>query len=59
LLFAAAIERADQCLGQPRRHVDRAFEPEEVRQQLDAAKLAHLAVEAVGDIHLIAYGRLP
>jgi SAM-dependent methyltransferase len=36
-----------------------AFEPEEVRDQLDAAGLAHLTVEALGDIHLIAYGRLP
>lgn len=35
-----------------------AFEPDEVREQLAAAGLAHLAVEAVSDRHLVVRGRL-
>jgi SAM-dependent methyltransferase len=35
-----------------------AFEPAEVCAQLDAAGLAHLCVEPVGDIHLVVYGTM-
>lgn len=35
-----------------------AFEPAEVREQLDRAGLETLAVEPVGDRHLIVHGRL-
>lgn len=36
-----------------------AYRPDEVRAQLDAAGLPELAVDAVGDRHLVAWGRLP
>lgn len=35
-----------------------AFEPAEVRAQLEAAKLGHFAVEPVSDRHLLVRGRL-
>lgn len=35
-----------------------AFEPGEIKRQLDEAELAHLTLEEIGDRHLIVYGLL-
>jgi trans-aconitate methyltransferase len=58
-LVAKHAEGEPEVLRRDFRHsLHAAFRPDEVRRQLREAGLHHFSVRAIGDRHLIAYGRM-